>query len=295
MKNILKVFCILTMCVSLFSCGEESIITDTTKDDSRVREISPEVNIKETADFHNPTTQKKRDLINIDEIKIEDNVIETPVVVSEPEKIDEVVIDIKIEEVEVNKLIEFSSENMVIIDSLSLYIDQYELSIDQYCEVFPDMFNELIERIESLNKHWRSNLSPNENYPALLFHEEAVEYGEIIDKRLPTWEEWLHVAKGNGLTGVSNMNYSKVLCINAERQIFHVVNNHQQPNGYDVYEMMGNITEHCVYIDKHGKRYVAAAGLYWKSCAGQLKSNDAWFPLYPNIRYEGVRYVADIK
>ena len=213
MKNILKVFCILTMCVSLFSCGEESIITDTTKDDSRVREISPEVNIKETAGFHNPKMQKKRDLINIDEIKIEDNVIETPVVVSEPEIIDEVVVDIEIEEVEVNKPREFSSENMVIIDFLSLYIDKYELSIGEYCEVFPDMFDELVERIERLNDHWRSNLHPNENYPAILFHEEAVEYGKILGKRLPTWEEWLHVAKGNGDEGVSNMNHSKVLDI----------------------------------------------------------------------------------
>ena len=294
MKNILKGFCVLMMCVSLFSCGEESIITDTTKDDTRVREISSEINIKETAGFHNPITQKKRDLINVDEIKVEDNVIETPVV-PEPEKIDQVdneVIDIEIEEVEINKPREFSSENMVIIDSLSLYIDKYELSIGEYCEVFPDMFDELVERIENSNDHWRSNLHPNENYPAILFHEEAVEYGEIMGKRLPTWKEWLHVAKGNGSIGVSNMNHSRVLCINAEKQIFHVVNDQQHPNGYGVYEMMGNVTEHCIYIDKHGKRYATAAGLYWKSCAGMIRN---WFPLYANIRREGVRYVADIK
>ena len=159
---------------------------------------------------------------------------------------------------------------MVIIDSLSLYIDKYELSIGEYCEVFPDMFDELVERIENSNDHWRSNLHPNENYPAILFHEEAVEYGQIMGKRLPTWEEWFHVAKGNGDEGVSNMNYSKVLCINAEKQIFHVVNDQQHPNGYGVYEMMGNVTEHCIYIDKHGQRYATAAGLYWASCAGRF-------------------------
>ena len=52
-----------------------------------------------------------------------------------------------------------------------------------------------------------------------------------------------------GHEGVSNMNHSKVLCINAEKQIFHVVNDQQHPNGYGVYEMMGNVTEHCVYLN----------------------------------------------
>ena len=300
MKNIFNVVYVLFLFIMMFvACGQENLITDTSTEDTRIKTLNSDNNLQKTNVSISKTDANKNrpeyitQLIVEPPVEILDDVVE--VIEENVEDVD--IEDNEIDNVEINDVVEdapkeASTDNMVVIESLSLYVDKYELSIDEYCEVYPEMFDTLIQRILNLNDHWRANLHPQGKYPALLYHDEAVEYGEIVGKRLPKRTEWLHIAKGNGNPGVSNMNHNRIICVNAQMQMFHVVNEQQQPNGYGVYEMMGNVTEHNIFVNSDDEKSPSASGLIWLSCAGNVKN---WFPHYVNIRREGVRYVVDIE
>ena len=296
MKNIFRILCVFILFIMMFaSCDQENIMTDTDSEDTRIKTLNSNNNLQETNFGISKTDTNKNRPEYITQLIVEPPVDNLDDVVEVIEKnVEDVDIENnEIDNVEINDVVkEVSTERMALIEDLSLYVDKYELSIGEYCEVYPEMFGTLIQRILNLNDHWRANLHPQSKYPALLYHDEAIEYGEIVGKRLPKRTEWLHIAKGNGNPGVSNMNHNRIICVNAQMQILHVVNEQQQPNGYGVYEMMGNVTEHSVFVTSDDRRVPSASGLIWLSCAGNVKN---WFPHYVNIRREGVRYVVDIE
>lgn len=264
MKNILKAFYVLVIFITFVACNQEDIINDIVHveiDESTSETFLIDEKIIEITD------DSKNELEPIEDIK-SDNVI--------------------LDEESSKRQQEFSSENMVIIGELSLYVDVYELSITEYCKVFPDYRDVLIERVRERNNDWGLRSSTG-NYPAFLTYDETVEYAERVSKRFPTMNEWKFIAIGDNNKGKGNLIQGNFVCKLADAQLFHV-NESKIANGYGVYEMTGNVSEWCQSIED--VPYVSA-GVHWTQCEILIEN---WYPFYVEVAESknAARLVRDI-
>ena len=170
------------------------------------------------------------------------------------------------------------------VPELNLYVDTYEISIDDFCKEFDGYFDILIERAQETNHHFWLN-APRGNYPAIVTYNEAKMYAKRIDKRLPTMQEWDVIAKGKGVHGTGNyLPFGH--CSTIEGHIKQVDTN-SIPNGYSVYQMIGNVTEWC---DDE-----IISGVYFAQCGSLIRN---WFPKYVanfDDTLSGFRLVKDIE
>ena len=189
--------------------------------------------------------------------------------------------------------VETSLENMVKIDALNLYVDIYELSIAEYIKEFPDKIEILIERVAETNP--LVNLPPPfDYYPAILTYNETVEYAERIGKRIMTIYEWKFIAEGNGNRGVGNVIVNNPHCDRVQGHLIHVDDSQNPPNGYGVYEMMGNLEEWCYYVTSSGKLYRYIAGVNFDECLNLIRNWLKQNPAQRELSMAVPRYVVDI-
>ena len=148
------------------------------------------------------------------------------------------------------------------VDVDAFYIDQYEVTNAQYkkfVDANPQWQKDRIDRKLHDGDYlalWNGNNYPSgrANYPVVYVSwYAAVAYAQWADKRLPTEVEWEYAARA-GLSGKeypwgddldsSKANYN----YNAEDAT--PVGTYL-PNGYDLYDMVGNVWEWCLdeYID----------------------------------------------
>ena len=179
---------------------------------------------------------------------------------------------------------------MVIADIRGKLIkaDKYEVSIEAFCKVFPHMRETLIKRIKDMLKRGAFKFpEPDINkYPAIVTYDKAVEYAESIGRRLPTTQEWIDLANGNGIHGKSNHGRGWI-CLADEQRVKHVDMKSSVANGFGVYEMMGNVEEWC--------QNRVAAGIYYKQCDANIRN---WFPIKVatfNDTTSGFRCVDDLE
>ena len=290
MKNIIY---IIFACLIVISCGDEttgiikddekSVRFDWTQDDSKSNEIV-EANLGPTV------FNKKRDNI-VDE----KNVVGTPLIaetVQEP--VDEDIPEPNEPEVAVEpdpiRINDDEKPPMVIADIQGKLIkaDKYEVSIEAFCKVFPHMREGLIKRIKDMLKRGAFKFpEPDINkYPAIVTYDKAVEYAESIGRRLPTTQEWIELANGNGIHGKSNHGRGWI-CLADEQRVMHVDRKGAVANGFGVYEMMGNVEEWC-----DGR---VAAGITYGQCDANIRR---WFPIkVPTFNHSasGFRCVDDVE
>ena len=189
--------------------------------------------------------------------------------------------------------VETSLADMVKIDALNLYVDIYELSIAEYIKEFPDDRDILIERVAETNPLRRLS-PPMIDYPALLTYDQTVLYAERVDKRVMTTDEWKFIAKGNGNRGVGNVIINNPHCDVVWGILIHVDDSKNPPNGYGVYEMMGNYEEWCYYENEAGRIYPYIAGVNFDECLNLIRN---WYRLNPkqfDPAIVAARYVVDI-
>ena len=182
-------------------------------------------------------------------------------------------------------------------------IDVYEVSIGKYISVFPEYYDVLMERIKNVNPDrplWLDDGFTNNDYPALVNYDDAVKYANAVDMRLPLVEEWLYAAAGDGFLGAGNVTPVFWWGFNRARIKPEPVNNNRAiPNGYKIYEMLGNASEWCgnTYENLPGLRAVMIPS--WANI-GQVqfiehaKPGFSWTDDHPNV-YEGFRLVKDME
>ena len=301
MKNVLNILCVLILCLSMFSCDNELILTELITDNGQ---ITSDDNLIETT-VAAEKTDKSEDAINsitsepVEETSFIDNVdtLEDDVEIVDISEDVEVTVD-NVDDTE----IEPSLENMVKIDALNLYVDIYELSIAEYIKEFPDDRDILIERAAETNPLRRLS-PPMIDYPALLSYDQTVEYAERVGKRVMTTDEWEFIAKGNGNRGVGNVIVNNPHCDVVWGILIHVDDSKNPPNGYGVYEMMGNYEEWCYWIDVLGEGaphftknriYPYIAGVNFDECLNLIRN---WYRMNPkqfDPALVAARYVVDI-
>ena len=189
--------------------------------------------------------------------------------------------------------VETSLADMVKIDALNLYVDIYELSIAEYIKEFPDDRDILIERAAETNPLRRLS-PPMIDYPAILTYDQTVKYAERVGKRVMTIDEWKFIAEGNGNRGVGNVIVNNPHCAVVRGVLIHVDDSQNPPNGYGVYEMMGNLEEWCYYETPSGKIYRYIAGVNFDECLNLIRN---WLKVNPAQRELSMavpRYVVDI-
>ena len=284
MKNLIKSLSVITMCVMIFvSCNQENILTEIITNETEqsfdgVAETTTFGDEKMVQPVLEETVETEVEIV--DKVEVE----ETEIVEVAENEVPKILVDHTRESPK-----EVSLEDMVMIDELSLYVDKYELSIGKYCEEFPEDRDKLLDIVRELNDGW-GLYAPVDNYPAILTYDETIAYVERVGKRLPTSDEWEFIAKGNGHRGKGNVLPSDWFCLIAEAQLRHV-NESNTPNGYGVYEMMGNMDEWC----QSYKQYRITRGVYFKQCTDLIRD---WYPSYVVHHKEGgsaVRLVFDVK
>ena len=304
MKNVLDIICVLFLFITMFvACGQENLITDTSPEDTRIKTRNSDNNLQETNVGISKTDVNKNRPEYITQLIVEppvenlDDVVEV-IDINE----DEPVIVDNVDDTEDDTEIEPSLENMVKIDALNLYVDIYELSIEEYIKEFPDETEILIERAAETNP--LINLPPPFNdYPAILTYDQTVEYAERVGKRVMSTDEWRFIAEGNGNRGVGNVIINNPHCLIAKGHLIHVDDSKNPPNGYGVYEMMGNYAEWCYWLDVLGegaphftknRLYPYGAGVNFNECLNLIRN---WYRMGPAQFERSLavpRYVVDI-
>ena len=306
MKNVLNIICVLFLFITMFvACGQENLITDTSPEDTRIKTRNSDNNLQETnvgipkTDVNKNRPEYITQLIVEPPVENLDDVVE--VIEENVEDVD--IEDNEIDNVEINDVVkEVSKDNMVKIDALNLYVDIYELSIEEYIKEFPDKIEILIERAGETNP--MMNLPPPFNdYPAILTYAETVEYAERVGKRVMSTDEWRFIAKGNGNRGIGNVIVNNPHCDRVLGHLIHVNDSKNPPNGYGVYEMMGNLEEWCYWLDVLGegaphftknRLYPYIAGVNFDECLNLIRNWLKTNPAQRELSMAVPRYVVDI-
>lgn len=171
----------------------------------------------------------------------------------------------------------------------NLLVDVYEVSIEEYCAVYPEYRNTLAERIQKANGDWWHPKSITKQ-PALLTYMEASEYAGKVGMRLPTYEEWAYIA--TSFAGINENNYFKRIASSCPKSGVPEIRRVNKGNFSDT--MIGNAQEWAIGSDGN---YVLM-GIHHKSvCWGKIDYNDLIHPsrtaIGPNTK-AGLRLVADL-
>ena len=171
-----------------------------------------------------------------------------------------------------------------------LRVDTYEVTIESYCVYFPEMRDKLIKRIKRKNPTGPPLKGDIEDYPAIVYFDDAIRYAEARGVRLPTIDEYKFIAHGNGQHPIGNvLEISGISCARARGQIMPVNYKGSVPNGYGVYNMMGNTPE----WETGGKVF----GLGWSDCLPKMKKDGTLdlFIVGFQLGISGFRCVEDIQ
>ena len=205
----------------------------------------------------------------------------------------------------------------------SFYIDKYEVTVGQFKKFLKESGYKPKSKI---NWNLVFEASPTDNHPMIIFSQDnAVAYASWVGKRFPTTDEWMHAAYGRETISCADLYQSwpwggkapwggkrigagrpKAMQIARDHANFAGTGGRDKwkmttapvgsfkPNGFGIYDMVGNLAEFTLPGD-HGRRKVVwARGGSYQSGVEELQvrfSPD----LAPQATARGFRCVADVK
>ena len=136
----------------------------------------------------------------------------------------------------------------------SFYMDKHEVTVGQY--------KEFIQATQYPAPHWdkiKKNAPTDLHSIVYINWYDATAYANWAGKRLPTEDEWEYAARGGFLkreTGLRNNEKTKKDTDNIRKFPTKQLGKTPYPNGYGLYDMLGNVREWCfdAYDENHNKR-----------------------------------------
>ena len=144
---------------------------------------------------------------------------------------------------------DYQQPETVYLDDFGFFVHILEISIGNYCDVFPEHREVLVDRLIRINGKWWTPRSIDKQ-PVLLTYNESIEYAKMLNMQIPTVEQWANAARGNNKIGDADF-VDKVgpLCPLYTAELHRVNTGDMYGNGYGIYNMIGNAQEWVIDAD----------------------------------------------